>query len=253
MNSNNFSIIFIFVGLVTYILVDQGVFQFDSTNSIFGTDKENKNLENSNKFEVLSNKTQADLDRISEDLKAGKGRLRVIQVAADQFEKELIDKRKQLKELDQQIAQLKTISKTKPKRDIANEKKSESQLISTILDSMTPLEPGIEVEKSKLGNYSAVRIKTKMTYQSEDSVYLTPNGIKKVKALIKSVADNGYKKIYLAYKSDSSLTKDKIRSVSKLVMDVSMDRVGVKSIRINDPEIVLVDDFEVWIPLEDLG
>lgn len=263
---NTFAVVILFAGMITYIFVDMGVFNWDRVVAKYrSAPKEQTTLTSQQALLEYASHLKVQLENINQDLSSEKKTLSNIQQETVDLSAKINVQRKNLNWLEQEIKGMKDFKKKllaiqakAKKTNLADNRRlpmkhvsvssEEIQFLQKDIESFTNEKMVIVQEKADSGNY--LRFITDLHFDRDTPHYLTSVGLRQVKKIISGGIALNFDSISVMYKADDSLIKKRVDVLKSYIKEMLGDEVSVSTHQ-ND-SFRDQQDVEIWMTKRNL-
>jgi hypothetical protein len=246
-SSFNPGMVLIVFGVVTYMVVDSGLIKGISFS--FLNPQQTSPQSRDESLQVYASKIQQELGAVESAVGEQKLHLRNLQKEIANYEKNIVLQKRNLKELDENIKNLTQLKNNSSPVAITTGKRSRAPAsLASIAQSVgRDSDHPTTIEAFTLEASNFMRLKTKLRFDTEQTIYLTSRGIRQVRLFVEGMKFLGYDSITLAYQKDSdSETVERLQVLRSHLQDQYGEQVTVSTRMLSDEDVGLTDGLELW-------
>lgn len=271
-NSSNYPLILVLAGIITYIAVDAGIFQWAKSKINRPTTSAESNVKTTQEsLQEYSRKLSGELSGVEKEIGNEKKKLQTLRDQVAQYEQNMAKQKRDLSQLDKEIKTLSNLKQAlnSAQDHVARQENKKARLegevrklasappiwtmapasleeIAEAIQKSTHLEA--LVEPIKYGVQEFVRLKANIGY-GKDSIFLTQRGIQQTSIFAEGVAAMGYPSVQLVHHVEDSLVLDRAGVIKRYLTDRYGDKISVSTVQVDD-DVDLTDGLEVWATKE---
>lgn len=258
---NQIALLFVFTGILSYISLDSGLYDYMAHNVSFLNLKEKPTVKSDavemNQLSVQTLQVKSSLIKLEEAFIEEQKNLDYLSKQSLNLENNIIEKKNELMNIEKKIGFLSNELNTKTdlaNRFLASTKNSldsdqmnaSEQKLSRFQDKISS-STGVSthVIPVKHNNTDYLRVKTALSYANVDSSYLSETGLRQINKITEELKNMGFKRITLAYTSVNDLNRDRISSVKNYIKILNRKNEKPKTLNLQN-DFDLEDSFEIW-------